>query len=140
MEATNKKGFWIILIIFVLIVVAVQVALPRQESTNDANLVIKNQSDQAVGSIVVEYPRWDGSLVSEGATKADNSAIEKGDSIYFFKVRWPAVVTVYADTQGSQPLAQITIAEAPQENCRWKAEIYDLDGELSVSLACVPKE
>ena len=54
MEAKNKKGFWIILIIFVLIVVAVQVALPRQESTNDANLVIKNQSDQAIGSIVVQ--------------------------------------------------------------------------------------
>lgn len=140
MDAVKKKSFWIILIVIVLIVVAVQLTAPKEWENSDANLTVVNESDTPIGSIAVDYPRWDGSSVTEGAVNADGSMIGKGDTVWFFQVRWPAIVTVYEDTEANRVLTQIYIEEAPEENCRWEATVYDLEGELSITLECVPKK
>lgn len=140
MNAVKKKSFWIILIVIVLIIVAFRLIVPKDWETSEANLTVTNRSDTPIGSVSVSYARRDGSSVSEGALNADGSMIEKGDTVWLFQVSWPAIVTVYSDLESSRVLTQIYIEEAPEPNCRWKAEVYDLDGELSVSLTCVPKE
>ena len=140
MNAVKKKSFWNILIVIILILVAIRLIAPKEWETSDANLTVTNKSDTRIGSVSVDYTRWDGSSVSEGTVNADGSMIEKGDTVWFFQLGWPAIVTVYSDLQASRVLTQIYIEEAPEAHCRWEAELYDLEGELSISLACVPKE
>lgn len=140
MDAVKKKSFWIILIVLVLVVVAVRVIAPKEQGTDDANLTVTNNSDTPIGSIGVSYTRWDGSSVSEGTINADGSMIGKGDTVWFFQVNWPAIVTVYADLEATQLLTQIFIEETPEPNCRWEAIIYNLEGNPNISLESVPKK
>lgn len=140
MDAVRKKSFWIILIVVVLIAVAVQLIAPKEWETGDANLTVTNKSDTPIGSIGVSYTRWDGSSVSDGTIHADGSMIGKGDTVWFFQVSWPAIVTVYADLEATRVLTQIYIEETPEPNCRWEAVIYHLEGEPNISMESVPKK
>jgi len=139
MDAVKKKSFWIILIVLVLVVVAVRVIAPKEQGTDDANLTVTNNSDTPIGSIGVSYTRWDGSSVSEGTINADGSMIGKGETVWFFQVNWPAIVTVYADLEATQLLTQIFIEETPEPNCRWEAVVCGSGQDLSYALESVPK-
>ena len=133
------KSFWIIIIVVFLILIATQIIWPAKKESGDANLIVINNSQTPVGMVGVSYPRWDGSQVSEGASNADGSMLAQGDKLYFNGVQWPAVVTVYSDLQGEDSLMYFVVEEAPEENGRWQATIYDSDTGLSLTLESVPK-
>lgn len=140
MEATKKKGFWILVILIILVAIAVRIIWPAQKTEGDANLLIVNDTNRSLGSIGVTYTSLDGSQVSEHALNADESMIEKGEQLYFFGIRWPAIVTIYTDLQSREVLAQLYIEEAPEANERWQATLYDGAEGLSLSLISVPKD
>ena len=139
MDAVRKKSFWIVLIAIVLIIIAGQLIAPKEWKSSDADLVVTNRSDTPIGSIVVDYPRWDGSSATEGTINADGSMITTGQKVYFFQVTWPAIVSVYADSHAEQLLMQFTIDEAPGDHCRWEAAVCGSGQDLSYALESVPK-
>lgn len=128
------KSFWIIFIAFVLIVVAVQIIFPADKTVEEPNLIVISDTDTPIGIIQVNYPRWDGSLASEGVQNADGSMMLRGDQVRFAITNWPATVMVYSDLQGSEVLAAIVIEAAPEGDGVWTATVYDSEDGLSVSL------
>ncbi len=138
MEATRKKSFWIIIILMFLAVVVIRILWPAQKTERDANLLIISDMETPVGTISVDFARWDGSQVSQNALGADGDVISRGESFYFYDVGWPAIVTIYTDPKGNEVLTQLYIEQAPEAQCRWVATLYDGDDGISLSMESVP--
>lgn len=140
MEAVQKKGFWILVIAVILVVIAVRIVWPAQKSEDTSNLVVVIDTDAPIGSIGVSYTGLDGSEISEHVINADESLLIRGDRLFFQNVRWPATVTVWGDLSGTELLMSFPVEQAPDAQCRWEAVIYDGDDGLAVALNSVSKE
>ena len=121
-----SKRMMIALIVIILIFVVIVIAVPEKEiKTANADLMFVNDSDIPVGSVYISYARWDGSGVTEGGMNADESLLERGDTLSFDGVVWPVTVTVCSDLQGSEAVAQLIVAEAPAEGRLWLVTLVD---------------
>lgn len=130
---TPPKRLIVAMIAVILTFVVIVICLPdRKPSNSTANLTVAVDTDVFIGSIGVSYARWDGSSVSGGAVNADGSPLVRGDTLYFEVEGWPAIVSVYADLQGSVLLASCVVEEAPPEGCVWQAFVRERDGSIVV--------
>ena len=121
-----SKRMMIALIVIILIFVVIVIAVPEKETvTANADVMFVNDSDSPVGSVYISYARWDGSNVTEGGMNADESLLERGDTLSFDGVAWPVTVTVGSDLQGSEAMAQLIVAEAPAEDRLWLVTLVD---------------
>lgn len=114
MKQPSKK-LWIALIAAVCIVAAVTAAAAKDmgeaRSLRDNNLVFVNGSDIPVGSVGISFSHEDGSHESGAGMNADGSPLRRGDRMYFDAAGWPVKLTVYADQQGTQPLASAVVTD-----------------------------
>ena len=129
-----SKTLIIILIVVIALFVAIQIILPDREPDKiKANLVVVSETDIPIGSVGVNYSRWDGTSVTEGGLNADNSAIRRGEEFGFEIAGWPAIVEVYSDLVASELLAYCVVEEAPPEGCIWAVKISeDAEGVVLV--------
>lgn len=134
MKAPSKSMIMILIAVILLFVIIAAVMPDREVTKDNANLIVVSDTDTPIGSVQVNYTRWDGSLVSEGIQNADGSMLLRGDEARFAIISWPATVYVYADQQGMEVLAAIVIEAAPEDSGIWTATIYDSEIGLTVSL------
>ena len=129
-----SKTLIIILIVVIALFVAIQIILPDREPDKiKANLVVVSETDIPIGSVGVNYARWDGTSVTEGGLNADNSAIRRGEEFGFEIAGWPVIVEVYSDLDASELLACCVVEEAPPEGCIWEVKISeDAEGVVLV--------
>ena len=134
MKAPSKKLI-IIMIAVILLFVIIAAVMPDREVTKEkANLIVSIDTNIPVGSVQVNFTRWDGSLSSEAVMNADGSMMGRGAEVGFEVTSWPATVYVYADQQGTEVLTAIVIETAPEDDGIWKASVYDSEMGLTVSL------
>lgn len=136
-----SKRMLIALIVVILIFVVIVIAIPEKEKeTANADLLFVHDSDVPVGSVYISYARWDGSAVTEGGMNADSSMLERGDTLSFDGVIWPATVTVCSDLQGSEVLTQLIVEDAPAEGWLWCVTLVDSAAGPKLVLTDIPKE
>jgi len=143
MKPPSKK-LWIALIAVIAIVMVIAIITGRDMrqavQLGSSNLVFVNASNTPVGSVGIDFSRWDGSGEACAGMNADGSPLKRGDRLYFDAGGWPVTVTVYRDLQGWEPLAQMVIEQAPPETleeCIWYVIAQDGPGEsitLTLSL------
>ena len=134
-----SKTLIIILIAVIALFVVIQIILPDKDPDKmKANLVVVSETDAPVGSIGVNYTRWDGTSVTEKGLNADNSDIRRGEEFGFEITGWPVIVEVYSDLVGSELLAYCVVEEAPPEGCIWQATIAEDTEGIVLALNSVP--
>ena len=116
MKPPSKK-LWIALIAAILIVVVISIVTGGDANDArqlaDSDVVFINNSTESIAMVSLYMSRWDGSVESTAGMNADGTPLKRGDKLHFDVRGWPAIVTVYGDWQGREPLAEVIIEEEP---------------------------
>ena len=113
MKPPSKK-LWAALAAVCIVTAVTAVAardMGEARSLRDSDIVFVNGSDIPVGSVGISFSHEDGSHESGACMPADGSPLGRGDRMYFDADGWPVEVTVYADQQGTQPLASAVVTD-----------------------------
>lgn len=140
MRPPSKKQILVLIAVILLFVVIVILLRDRDTGASNADLIVISDMDMPIGCVGVSYARWDGSYESGMGLNADNSMMTRGSRLYFDSVNWPATVTVYADLQGTEVLAELYIEEAPEAGELWQVTLYEGESGLTLSMERGPKE
>lgn len=144
MKPPSKK-LWIALIAVIVIVMVISIVtgkdIDEAEKLADSNVVLINNSHAAIGSVGYSFTRYDGTGESGGTCNADGSLLLRGEK-FWLDVRFPCVLTVYADVEGREPLASLVIEEEPpsgEQEQVWyviaRGETENLSITLSLNVA-----
>lgn len=101
-------------------------------SSDDASddLVFVSQSNARIVSVVLR-----GDHFEQGAQNADNSPLDRDNSLGFEVAGYPVTVTVYSGPNGQgAPLATCTVEEAPAEGERWYVAARDSGGDIRLEI------
>ena len=128
-----SKRLIIIMIAAILVFAIIAAVSPDDDTAEEPNLIVSIDTDIPVGSVQVNFTRWDGSLSAEAVMNADGSMMRRGDEVGFKVSSWPATVYVYADQQGTEILAASVIETAPEDGA-WNAAVTGIAGDLTVSI------
>lgn len=101
----------------------------------EADLVFVNNAEIAVSAVLLDWQDQ-----SEWSQHADSSPLNRGESFGFETGKYPVTVEVYAQPGNGlaqEPLAELTISQAPAEGERWYVTARDSTGGLTLEVDTV---
>lgn len=101
----------------------------------EADLVFVNNAEIAVSAVLLDWQDQ-----SEWSQHAYSSPLNRGESFGFEAGKYPVTVEVYAQPGNGlsqEPLAELTISQAPAEGERWYVTARDSTGGLTLEVDTV---